>query len=870
VSAELPTVLLIDPRDRSRRLLEHGLRKEGVEVTACATAEEALAAEPMRWSVVVVDPAGERGALLAVVEKIPSVARRPLIAIASEDEIAACEQEGARTIVLRPARIRDLAPLVRTLALEPDETLPTSAPVNVTSEEFTRDQLVELLDTIVLEERTGAIRVQGEGVIGTLYFRAGELVDAVAGRVIGQAAVNRLLYIDGGRYEALYVDELERERTIEGSASDVLQDAEEYAEEFRALAARLPSLDRIYSVSLRSISASSSQLPPETDLVVRQIDGRRTVREVVFSSPVDDFVSLQVLCVLFEMGALVEDSEEEDEDAPLDDGFEQLRLSGAFRAISDPAPAVQAEAEGRPGRSALVVGSPRGFTGAHRAITGSEPAIGEGGAAAAEAVVRAAAAHAEQAAAAERAVAAERAAAAAERARAESARRTSELDALLREEEELAAARRAEIAEAERQAEALRRDAEDRAARLAEQEAEIARKRLRLSGALPAISASSAPTGATTPDDGRTMGLSSVAVATGATAAAPTASASRTLTDLPAVGDAPAAEPADDAFLKAAGGAETDFFTSDHDLAALDDPFAEPESEGPGRGLWIIGGVILVAIVLVVVFGSDSSTRATTPSTPTASTPSETAGDEADPVADEALPTETEGTAAAAVPVDPPAAPTADELAGAEAERVRRARETTATDSMLIARDLMSAVRDVSLDLAVLQLPTLVDPDPPQEARERRERDPEREAERDAERERRRAERQQDDGPASATTSRDLERVNRECALASSGGNYQRTITLCEEAVRADSRNPESLIYLGKAHFELGNSRQAIGYLEQALRVSSRNRTALVLLGAARQDVGDVSGAREMYERYLQLYPDGSRSNEIRRILESL
>jgi hypothetical protein len=34
--------------------------------------------------------------------------------------------------------------------------------------------------------------------------------------------------------------------------------------------------------------------------------------------------------------------------------------------------------------------------------------------------------------------------------------------------------------------------------------------------------------------------------------------------------------------------------------------------------------------------------------------------------------------------------------------------------------------------------------------------------------------------------------------------------------------------------------------------------------------MGDSDGARQAYERYLEFYPDGSRSNEIRRILESL
>ena len=115
-----------------------------------------------------------------------------------------------------------------------------------------------------------------------------------------------------------------------------------------------------------------------------------------------------------------------------------------------------------------------------------------------------------------------------------------------------------------------------------------------------------------------------------------------------------------------------------------------------------------------------------------------------------------------------------------------------------------------------------------------------------------------------------VERAVRECALASSAGNYARTIELCEAAIRANPRSAESFTALGKAHYELGNNREAVQFLEGALRINSRDRTALVLLGTARQDMGNIAGAREAYERYLRLYPDGSRSNEIRSILESL
>ena len=52
------------------------------------------------------------------------------------------------------------------------------------------------------------------------------------------------------------------------------------------------------------------------------------------------------------------------------------------------------------------------------------------------------------------------------------------------------------------------------------------------------------------------------------------------------------------------------------------------------------------------------------------------------------------------------------------------------------------------------------------------------------------------------------------------------------------------------------------------MQLNQRNITALVTLGAVRQRAGDLDGAREVYERYLQVNPNGRQAPEIRRILE--
>ena len=68
----------------------------------------------------------------------------------------------------------------------------------------------------------------------------------------------------------------------------------------------------------------------------------------------------------------------------------------------------------------------------------------------------------------------------------------------------------------------------------------------------------------------------------------------------------------------------------------------------------------------------------------------------------------------------------------------------------------------------------------------------------------------------------------------------------------------------------MGEANSATGPLERALRINRRNTNALLTLGAARQESGNNAGAREAYERYLELNPNSRRAGEIRTILQGL
>jgi CheY-like chemotaxis protein/TolA-binding protein len=155
-------------------------------------------------------------------------------------------------------------------------------------------------------------------------------------------------------------------------------------------------------------------------------------------------------------------------------------------------------------------------------------------------------------------------------------------------------------------------------------------------------------------------------------------------------------------------------------------------------------------------------------------------------------------------------------------------------------------------------------------AREREER-AEREAEEEAEREREEVEAIAEaetgtEAESSSGAAGDLD-VARDLYDSDS---YRAAASELRAFLETEPRNGEALLMLGSSLYELEDTREAVRYLQRATRANRRNSQALLLLGSAQQEIRDNSGARETYERYLELNPDGSSADEIRRILEQL
>lgn len=939
MSAASKAVLLVDSADQSRRFLELGFRKAGLQVTAVASESAALsAAASMPSAVVVIDSGLSDGSALSLLRALrsgSSTAVWPVAVVldaADSEARARFTEAGADEFLTRPVKVKEAAARLRTLTDRPVSA--SNASLSVLDGTLDDSELFDLVSTVIEERRTGVARLMSGNLNGTVYFDEGRVVDAVSGRTQGQEAFNRMFTWSTGTWSIVYTSASDRPSRIALSTDDLLAAAVSYNETWETAAARLASIDTVYTVEYRSFVGRLGSMPEDANIVVRVFDGIRTVREAVAACELDDLAALRVVPLLLDAGVL---SAVGQGGATSNDGaeFERLRTTAQNPTVSAADVARLAEETRRKAEEegARISEAARAQAQADAARTAEEAArvaaeaearrqadderrkldeearrVAEDAARVAreqyEAMVSRAREAEEAARAAEEAARQvreeqdrQRAAEQAARLAAEEARLRAqqEVERQLAEEElvrleserqELEEARRREMEDAElraanvrREAEMLadnlRREAEQRSSALSERERELDRRRVQLTGRLTAIHTGSLQAVApTTLEEARVAEIAAMEQDAGFGSSA--------------AGNAPAARTPDVAAEIAL------------ELAAMRD-----ERDAAN------GATPLVSPVWELNRSPEATGDSAFVAAPVAATPEDSFfRDPANVTDDHELFAEPERSGAAPVlwgiavlvllgviiflatqssrtpqpervPLPVAEAPVAEASATAAEASAPVAAELPATPDPEAERIAMEIAMEGSAARAatgVLYHAQEIADDswgfeeaPSAEELEEVAQDSRRLVDDDEEGEPRRPARGTEPGSEErAPTTREARRAMDQCANAARSGVYADALRLCQEAVRANPDSATALVYLGTAHHELGENERAVQFLNNALRIDRNNGQGLVMAGTAYQAMGNNERAREFYQRYIDGNPDTRQAEELRRVLESL
>lgn len=152
---------------------------------------------------------------------------------------------------------------------------------------------------------TGRIDVVLGPWVGALHVTEGQVVDARVGPFTGEAALWRMLLpsaprisVEPGRARATAGAMLGRPEALLERAAERLALLERVAE-------KVGGLDRVWAIRFDALQARLETMPDGIHPVLRLLDGKRDVRQVVAECPVDDVLALRVLGKLLSEGILV-------------------------------------------------------------------------------------------------------------------------------------------------------------------------------------------------------------------------------------------------------------------------------------------------------------------------------------------------------------------------------------------------------------------------------------------------------------------------------------------------------------------------------------------------------------------------------------
>ena len=159
--------------------------------------------------------------------------------------------------------------------------------------------VVDVIQTIEISRKSGVIQFVGErNRQATIYFRDGRVIDAEAGALQGEDAVYRLLTWSEGDFEVVFRT-VRRREVIVTSSQGLLMEGMRRLDEWSRLLDSLPPLTHRFEVDAGELAIRLGDVPDDNNPILRLIDGKRTLLEVIDASDVGDLECLQAISRLY-------------------------------------------------------------------------------------------------------------------------------------------------------------------------------------------------------------------------------------------------------------------------------------------------------------------------------------------------------------------------------------------------------------------------------------------------------------------------------------------------------------------------------------------------------------------------------------------
>ena len=305
-----PTLLVADADPRSLHILEVALRKAGFNVGTATDGADALRrvlrSPPDLLLSEVSLPAQDGLAICRAVRAEQRVAGLPIV-LMSGDKTAAVRaraaEAGGDDFLVKPILLKELVQRVQTLLhrRERQRVGQKNGPAALTGS-VAELGLLDVFQSLDNSKKSAVVHCAAAARIARVWVREGQVIDAELGPLRGDAAFWRLMTWETGGFRVEF-EPVDREPRIDVGTQALLREAMQRVGLLGQLAEVLPLSTRL-TVDFAALAAHLGELPDEVNGVVRAFDGKRTLREAIDLSPLDDLNTAAVVQRLVSDGIL--------------------------------------------------------------------------------------------------------------------------------------------------------------------------------------------------------------------------------------------------------------------------------------------------------------------------------------------------------------------------------------------------------------------------------------------------------------------------------------------------------------------------------------------------------------------------------------
>jgi len=304
------TILIVDADTKSQKVLEVSFKKAGYRVALTDSPMEARRLIVSEMPDLIVSdtrfPDGDGFELLATLKEAASTRDLPFIFLTEERSLPQKMRGfelGADDYLTKPVYIKEVTTRVELLLQKRTRDMMSEASVEEFSGDLANITMIDLLQSIEEEMKSGSIRLRRDGREAVVYFRDGDILDAICGKLQGEEAIYRLMLWPEGTFHIEYRDTVKRPDRIEKDSSALLLEGIRRLEEWNELTAEL-KFESTYEADYQKLPGLLDSLPTEVGRVVRLFDGVRNMRDVLDDSPLDDVTTLRIVQKLLDDGML--------------------------------------------------------------------------------------------------------------------------------------------------------------------------------------------------------------------------------------------------------------------------------------------------------------------------------------------------------------------------------------------------------------------------------------------------------------------------------------------------------------------------------------------------------------------------------------